>query len=223
MQCKPFYLYERGGGCGISLQSVLTNHGRICFGVLAEGKDMRSDGDNPIIRLLHALTSWFYEVGIPLFCRHQSKKKLLRSLERELIWLDHNLIMGCRLSVHVLIITENGYIASSVGEGSIVKCADNGSFKEKSIYPQHKRRLYFLGDGEKIRINRMCGTNEKHSLWLLCSKDFADSLTTKRLKSLMEKADTQTALEKGLKELKGRCIKTSERKQCECICIVVKK
>ena len=234
MQCKPFYLYERGGllkrnGIGISVQSVLTNRGRICFCVIAEAKPLFCNDNNPVGMLVHELTSWFYETAIPLYCSSKSKRKIYLSMKRKLLYL-HQKIQSLsvkdsntyRCSVQTLIIVESGYVGASAGDGGFVRCQKRKLSQNVSLCRKlHAEKLY-LGEKNNIRINKIAGVCSGECYFLLFSNVFSDVLTVKHLRSLFSSAKTEEETEKGLTELKKRRMRDLKEECLGCVCVFVK-
>lgn len=228
MNCKPFYLYEREGLCnrnnlGISVQCVLTNRGRICFCAMAEGVKQEEKDETIIAMVLQEVTQWFYETGIPAFCKSNSKNSLYRSLKREFFMLHQKLLLHsaehrfkCKYSLQVLIITESGYLGCRVGDGNWMKCKGK---KYKLLQKEKEKKIHFLGEEERLEIERVSGKNQKDTLYLLFSKACASHFSKKHLCSFVYSARKEESVKKVLKELMDRNRERYDDYAYACICV----
>lgn len=235
MHCRSFYLYERGTlSCktktGISIQTVLTNHGRICFYVLVESQTWNEEGGNPISIILQDFSKWFYEIGIPVYCKNKSKTILYNSMNREFLMLHQKFFsqslknqMVYRLSVHALVVTENGYVGGSVGEGGFICQRKKRVSLNNRLNHKRKNKLFFLGEKREIEIRRLMGKTHRYEILLLYSKAFESVFTEKHVCTFCKALKRHTEPEKVLRELKERNRDVLGMDSYACICMEVKK
>ena len=235
MHCRSFYLYERGTLCsknqtGISIQSVLTNHGRICFCILVESQTWDEEEGNPISIILQDFSKWFFEMGIPVYCKNKSKRILFKSMKREFLML-HQIFFsqsikkqsGYHLSVHTLVVTEDGYVGGSVGEGGFICQRKNGVRLNNGLNHKKQNNLFFLGEKREIEIKRLMGKRHRNKFFLLYSKAFESVFTDRHFCSFCEALKRNSEPEKVLRELKERNRDVLGMDSYACICMEVKK
>ena len=81
MRFYPYYIYEKneaGNLCNVSLsiQSFLTQSGRVCFAVLADCKNMNGEvASYTSAYLVKELTKWFYRILLDFYAVTDDKNK----------------------------------------------------------------------------------------------------------------------------------------------------
>ncbi len=235
MRFYRYYIYEKnevGDLCNVSLsiQSVLTQSGRVCFAVLADCMN-RNSGVSSYTSgfLVRELTKWFWEKGIELVdanhtALHNGMLRVLQGISAELHKSRRFESEKFCPGFACVIICRKKYYVWSYGEVNLFL------FRQKFWRRNIKTVLYNQYDGKKNRRRKnkngfyhTTGRIRSGSAFFLCNPVITHFYDEKRIKELFKTDGEHAKVERRFTELQYRIRKTEKSYDLGAICIVTDK
>ncbi len=236
MEFVPYFIYERGrqdmkNQLAVSVQSVLTPRGRVCFCVLADGKLCQRNGEEKAGRVATQMTKWFYQNGVSLFCRAGSKKSIYRSMVRELMTLHEHFVKegyereeSNRVSVRILLLAQGYYISVWAGDLYFVDAGLKKMVFVRDVLRRGKKvkSMSFLGENRMGAIGYETGKCRRKKVYLIFSHAYEFLLEDNRLVTFLQTYGNDELMKRRLRELTEKMKGKSLGEDFACICVCVK-
>lgn len=235
MRFYPYYIYEKneaGNLCNVSLsiQSVLTQSGRVCFAVLADCKNMSGEvASYTSAYLVKELTKWFWEKGIELAdvnhtVLHNGMLRALQGISEELqkfpcyeaekFCPGFACIIICRKKYYVWSFGDVGLylFRHKFRKGNLKTVFNNQYSCKKSRRRNNKRAIYHT-----------TGKINHGYTFFLCNPVITGFCDEERIKELLKTGSEHAKIKRRFAELQYRIRKTEKSNDLGAVCIVTDK
>lgn len=226
MRFYPCFCYENGdtneeNKTALSIQSVLTQCGRICFVTYAAVANNKKN-DGKAKNAVETVTSWFWQQGVVLLCQYAGNSELYRSVLRMIDNLaDENTekesLDDCHtdIQINIAILTENKAYIWQIGSLFYTLICQTGLFQKKRMI----KNLACVKGSFRKPIYRVVRYKKLQAFW--GSNFYIDNyIRTMKQDYLNEKRIDVNKMEKRLKELGKRVNKGKGEDIC-LICILI--